>query len=401
MYQELNPFQPGAGLFPPELTGREPEILTFDRLIARSKTRHYERGMIFHGLRGVGKTVLLRHLQQHAERSGWVTLSLEGSLRPSSQQQLRVKLGRDLAQQTRIATQAGLWPKTQAVLKAISSLSLTLGFLNAELILKPQPDEPDYSTGVLEIDFPEAILKLASALKEQANPSALAIFIDEIQDLDKELLELLLLTQHEAGQKELPFYIIGAGLPSVPTKLGDVKTYAERLFTYREIGALTQEAAQRAFTSPIQKHGGDIEPDALDRVLEASQGYPYFIQQFGWSIWNSVNKMPITKEDVEAGLLIGRSELDSGFYRTRWDRTTEAEQSYLLALAVAIGDSLEARTSSLADQLGKNSNALSVVRNSLIEKGLIYSPAYGKVAFTVPGMREFVLRHTQQPGVWA
>ena len=392
MEPDLNPFQPGAGLTPPELTGRDQEIVHFDRLVARSKTRSYERGTMFHGLRGVGKTVLLRYLQNHAERSGWVTISLEGSLRASSQQQARIRLGRDLAQKTRLLAQSTPYSLIAQTVRAISSLSVNLGFASAEVVLNPPVEEPDYSTGVLDIDFPDAILKLATVLKAQTNPSALAFFIDEIQDFDDELLELLLLTQHEAGQQELPFYIIGAGLPSVPTKLGNVKTYAERLFQYREIGALSDDAARRAFLQPVRKVGGDFDEDALDQALTASAGYPYFIQQFGWSIWNSSATHHITAEDVEAGLAIGRSELDSGFYRTRWDRATETEQDYLVALAKTLVDDKTAKTSQIVEALGKPANSSSMARSSLIEKGLIYSPAYGKVAFTVPGMQNFVLR---------
>lgn len=262
-------------------------------------------------------------------------------------------------------------------------------------MLKPKTDEPTFTTGVLDIDFPEAILNLAEALKELPQPKAIGFFIDEIQDLDSELLDLLLTTQHEAGQRELPFYIIGAGLPSVPTRLGEIKTYAERLFSYREIGALTPEATRRAFIEPIRRPGGHIVESALEKATVASQGFPYFIQQYGQAIWNSAAQQTITDDDVLAGLAVGRSELDSGFYLTRWQRTTNAEQDYLVAMA-RVMKGQAARTGEIAEALDKTANGTSVVRKSLIEKGLVYSPGLGQLAFTVPGMQDFVLRQAGQ-----
>ena len=223
-----------------------------------------------------------------------------------------------------------------------------------------------------------------------------------------ELLDMLLTTQHEAGQRELPFYIIGAGLPSVPTRLGEIKTYAERLFSYRDIGALTPEATRRAFIEPIRRPGVHIVESALEKVTVASQGYPYFIQQYGQAIWNSAAQQAITDDDVLAGLAVGRSELDSGFYLTRWQRTTDAEQGYLVAMARVMKGQV-ARTGEIAEALGKTANGTSVVRKSaavqwpgslrrksLIEKGLVYSPGLGQLAFTVPGMQDFVLRQAGQ-----
>lgn len=395
MNQDLNPFTPGAGLTPPELTGRDQEIIDFDRLAARSKMRLTDRGLMLYGLRGVGKTVLLRRLETHAERSGWLTLRLEGSLTSSAQKQLRIKLARDLAQQTRVATQGHTGSAIQRAIASIAELSLTLGFAQARLVLKPKTDEPAFTTGVLDIDFPEAILNLAEALKELPQPKAIGFFIDEIQDLDSELLDMLLTTQHEAGQRELPFYIIGAGLPSVPTRLGEIKTYAERLFSYREIGALTPDATRRAFIEPIRRPGGHIVASALEKATVASQGYPYFIQQYGQAIWNSAAQQTITDDDVLAGLAVGRSELDSGFYLTRWQRTTDAEQDYLVAMA-RVMKGQAARTGEIAETLNKTANGTSVVRKSLIEKGLVYSPGVGQLAFTVPGMQDFVLRQAGQ-----
>lgn len=389
---ELNPFRPGAGLTPPELTGRDQEIIDFDRLVARSKNRFIDRSIMLYGLRGVGKTVLLQRLQTIAKRQGWITIRIEGSLSPTAQQQLRIKLASDLAQQTRIITQHQTSPLLERAVASIAELSVHLGFAQARLVLKPDTNEPPMTTGVLELDFPAAILELAGALKSLPNPSAVGLFIDEIQDLDKELLDLLLTTQHDAGQNELPFYIIGAGLPSVPTRLGDVKTYAERLFSYREIGALTAEATRQAYLEPIKRPGGTIDAEALQAAIDASQGYPYFVQQFGKAIWDSASSQHITLDDVQAGLAIGRSELDSGFYQTRWQRTTESEKEYLQAMAHTMKEQDETLTREIAAALGKSANGTSVLRKTLIEKGIVYSPALGKLSFTVPGMQDFILR---------
>lgn len=396
MEKELNPFQPGAGLTPPELTGREEQIQAFDLLLARTRHRQLGRGMMLFGLRGVGKTVLLRTLQRQAERMGWVTVAIEGSTSKASKSQIRVQLATNLAVATRNVLSNAKNPIVEKALQSLSSLSLTLGFAGASIVLKSEPSKAAPPTGLLDIDFRQAMVDLATALNALPNPAGIGIFIDEIQDLDRELLEILLSTQHEAGQRDLPFYLIGAGLPSVPSRLGEIKTYAERLFTFDEIGPLRPEAARRALEMPFSKPGGKLSEEAIELTLQESDGYPYFIQQFGSAIWDVATQPEVSLSDAKTGIKIGRSKLDFGFYRTRWDRSTESEQEYLHAVSLHLDAVGMAKTKNVASELGKPSSSLSSLRESTIEKGLIYSPGYGKLAFTVPGMDKYILRQMEE-----
>jgi len=398
MEAQLNPFQPGAGLVPPELVGRDEHINAFDVLIQRARHRLLGRGMMLYGLRGVGKTVLLNRMHAMASRAGWTTIKIEGSLQEDSRKQLHLKLGSELTQavlKLRNKTSNGVW---QNLAEKVSSLSVTLGFAGASVALKIDMRQDIQGTGVMEFDLPDILLELAELQLEATSPAAVGIFIDEVQDLEDGFLDTLLTMQHEAGQKGLPLYLIGAGLPSVPARMGDIKTYAERLFTYTEIGALPEEATRRAFTDPFRRYShGEFAEDALATMVEASQGYPYFVQQLGETLWDLADGPDITLEDSMNAVTLGRAALDGGFYRTRWERATQREKRYLVALAQLVEANGQAvPTSALAEPLQSvNISSFSKVRASLVKKGLLYSPAYGRIAFTVPGMDRFIKRAAQ------
>ena len=349
--------------------------------------------MMLYGLRGMGKTVLLRRLQEDAKRAGWVTISLESGTGKNAYTQVRTRLGKELALAVRGYRQKSHWKK---LLSNVASLSATLGFAGASVVLKADTHHSD-TTGLLDFDLPETLLSMARELKDQTPSTGVGIFIDEIQDLDNEMLDILLTTQHEAGQKELPFYIFGAGLPSVPTKLGEIKTYAERLFSYHPLERLNDDQTRLAYADPIAKNGGSITQDALAELVDQSHGYPYFIQQFGRDAWDCASAGNITEDDVRVGVTLGWEELNRGFYMTRWNRATESEKHYLVAVADLMseeeGDSVP--VSEVSSRMKSITTSLSARRASLIEKGVLYSPAYGRIAFTVPGMDRFIKRSAQ------
>jgi hypothetical protein len=233
---------------------------------------------------------------------------------------------------------------------------------------------------------------LSEALKTER--SAFAIFIDEMQDLDPELLAALITVQHSAGQREWPFYIIGAGLPNLPGKLSEARSYAERLFDYRRIGPLDEASSTRALEEPAVKFGARFQPAALQTLLHAAGGYPYFIQEFGKAIWDIAPETPFTADDAELAVAAGRAQLDAGFFPSRWERATKAERRYLLHMAED-GDA-GSSTTAVAERMGTTVNSLGPARSGLIGKGLIYAPEHGKVSFTVPGMADFIRRQYEQ-----
>jgi len=390
MHSELNPYSPGSGLTPPYLVGRQAEIDAFDLVIARSRSRLSSRGIVLHGLRGVGKTVLLNQFREQAERAEWFVIELEGRSTETGNEAIRQKLGRGLLlasrklQRTRHATDA-----VKEALRTVKSFSLSLGVASIAIGLEAAPGRAD--SGQLEVDFEEVVEDLAPALRETA--SAFALFIDEMQDIDPELLVALLAAQHRAGQKGWPFFIFGAGLPSLPSALSDARSYAERLFSYREIGALDAEAALDALVVPAKRQGAIFEESAAETIVDAAGGYPYFLQTYGQTAWEIADSKQISLTDATAAIADGNAELDMGFFPARWDRATPAERHYLRAMAVDGDDG--ARTGEIASRLDVKPASLSPVRQNLIDKGIIYMPERGRVAFTVPNMAAFIKRQFQ------
>lgn len=220
--------------------------------------------------------------------------------------------------------------------------------------------------------------------------TAFGVFIDEMQDLDHELMAAILAVQHRAGQREWPFYVTGAGLPTLPSTLSAARSYAERLFNYREIGPLDDHAARRALVEPARVLGAVYDDDAAELLVRSSRGYPYFLQTYGQAAWDLGIGRIITIEDARGALARGNEELDMGFFPARWDRATPAERNYLGAMSVDEG--APSSTAQLAERLGTKQGRLSPARQALIEKGIIYAPDRGLVAFTVPVMDEFVRR---------
>ena len=376
----LNPYTPGSGRKPPSLQGRDSEIEAFDLLVAKAKSRNYDRGMMLTGLRGVGKTALLNSLRGHADNHDWYTVQMEAQASSSSTKvnykQLASGLKAGLRRYSRKHSITQLAGKVGAMIEG-SSISVA-----GVSVTAPAPDESDV-IGDLE--------ELLDTLCEYARKSgtAIGLFIDEIQDLDLPLLSALVMAQHRANQENWPFYVIGAGLPSVPAVLGKARSYSERLFLYRIIGPLPEQAAHRALADPAESAGGSFTPDALHLLAEASEGYPYFLQEFGKAIWDLAPAAPFTPDDAREALVAGRAQLDQGFYPSRWDRTTPAERRYLRAIA-ATGEP-NPKTSSLSI----SQSAASVARASLIDKGIIYSSERGRIGFTVPGMSTFIARQPE------
>jgi hypothetical protein len=385
--ENLNPYNPGSGLTPPELSGRRAEIDAFDLLVARSHAAAPGRGMVMHGLRGVGKTVLLNAFARQASSHGWLVVPVEGRTTRSGHQAARQKLTRSLGMAARRLTSSGRPSRTiKAALGSVTSFSISVAGSGVALGVEPTKGRAD--SGQIDVDLEELVEDLAPALSERQ--SVLAVFIDEMQDLDAELLSALLATQHRAGQESWPFYVIGAGLPSLPSRLSEQRSYAERLFDYRYIGALDADSAREALVVPAERLGARFEEDASAQLLEASGGYPYFLQTYGKAAWDAASGKTIDTETARVAVIDGTSSLDVGFFPARWDRATPAERTYLRSMALD-GDAGSA-TSDIAARLGLKTSSLTPARGKLIEKGIIFAPERGRVAFTVPGMAGFIER---------
>lgn len=391
MLPELNPYSPGSGLRPPDLVGRSAEIDAFDLIVARSRRGLHSRGIVLHGLRGVGKTVLLNKFRDQAENAGWLLIELEGQASATGALAVRQKLARELVlaarrlHRGRTASDA-----VRRALGTIRSFSVSFGGIGIDLGVEPSTGRAD--SGQIEVDLDELLEDLMPALQEQQ--SAFGVFLDEMQDIDTELLSALLTAQHRAGQKGWPFYVLGAGLPNVPSTLSAARSYAERLFSYRDIGPLDHDAARDALVLPASRFGAHFDDDALGALVEASRGYPFYLQTYGAAAWELAIGHVITIDDARGAVARGNDDLDMGFFPARWERATPAERSYLSAMSVDGGAA--SSTSGVAARLGTKPSNLSPARQSLIKKGIIYSPDRGFVAFTVPNMDDFVRRQIDE-----
>lgn len=374
----MNPYTPGSGRRPPSLQGRDREIDAFDLLVARAKARHYDRGMILSGLRGVGKTALLNHLRGHAERHQWYTVKIEAQNSTTgsrlNHKQLAIGLRNGMRKFSRVHAlkQAG-----EHVMSLIEGSSLSVAGVSVSA-----PGSHALEDTLFDIEeIVEAVCDLVAA-----KGVALAVFVDEMQDLDADLTAGLIVAQHRANQEGWPFYVIGAGLPNLPAVLAESRSYAERLFFYSTIGALDPDAARAALVDPAATVGGRFMPDALDMLLTVTEGYPYFLQEFGSAVWEVAAAAPFAADDAAAAIEVGTAHLDQGFFPSRWDRATPAERRYLRAIA-----NTEQSSPKTADLSIPQSTA-GPLRAALIRKGIVYSPEHGRIAFTVPGMANFIAR---------
>lgn len=246
-------------------------------------------------------------------------------------------------------------------------------------------------TGQLETDLAKLARDLGGAAQEEG--IGLALLIDEAQDLTAEELTAVCSAAHLVSQQEWPVLFALAGLPNLPRVLAEAKSYSERLFVYERIEQLDPVLARTAITEPAQTEGVSWDEDAVDLVVSETAGYPYFLQQFGQDTWNEAEGPSVHLADARVGAARGRAALDDGFFRARWDRATRGEQGYLRAMATD-GD-VGSSSGEVALRLQKRPSSLGPVRAKLIGKGLVYAPEHGVVAFTVPGMADFIHRQVE------
>lgn len=389
----MNPYNPGSGVPPRFLAGREAEVSAFDLLVVRTERSMPARPMVLSGLRGVGKTVLLNRLKGIADHHGWLTIKLEGRPGADGARDIRRTLARELQiASRRFVSQIGV-ESVKKFLRTVTSFSATVGVEGISLGV--DIDATRANTGFIDIDLHDVVEDVSRALRSLKK--GFAIFIDEMQDVDDDLLAALVTVQHFAVQNELPFFVTGAGLPDLPARLADARSYAERLFDYRQIGRLSVDQAKESLAVPASQMGQSYSPEALETLLDASGRYPYFIQEFGSAMWEVAAKSPFTGEEAAVATRIGLQRLDAGFFPSRWDRATSRERDYMDAMAKD-GDE-PSNTGAVALRMGMKVTSLGPTRAQLISKGLIYSPEYGQVAFTVPGMAAFIERqHHESAG---
>lgn len=390
-----NPYAPGAGQRPPELAGRDREVDQFDVVLERVARGRPERSLVLTGLRGVGKTVLLNALRSQAISRMWGTGKIEA--RPD--QSIRRPLTNALHMAVRELTPRHRDPdQVEAFLGVLKAFALRSNDSGTKLRDRWQPGI-DVSaatgradTGDIEVDAVELLVDAAGLARDVG--AGIGIFIDEMQDIPPADVSALCTACHEMSQLGLPLVVVGAGLPHLPAVLSASKSYSERLFRYVRIDRLEREAADHALVVPAAEEGVTYEPEALDALFEATDGYPYFVQAYGKMTWDHAPTTPITPADVKVAEPDAQAELAVGFFGSRYERATPAERDYLRAMA-AVSEELDGTisTSELAAYLKRKPSSLSPARDSLIKKGLVFSAERGAIAFTVPHFGSYLRRY--------
>jgi len=384
----LNPYMPGAGRKPTALVGRDDALRAWGVALRRAERGTTDQPMILYGLRGVGKTVLITQLRHDAEdRDWWVAQVEAGTERP-----LREILGEGLYEPLSEISRPSAGKRVLRALKTALSFKASYDATGNWTFGVDLSDAAGggADTGMLATDLRMILKDLSLAAREAG--VGLAILIDEAQDLDTEELKTLAVIAQAAAQDNWPVLFALAGLPSLPQTLAEAKSYTER-FQFIKVERLSESDARAAILRPAEGEGVSWSTEALEHVVSHSGRYPYFIQQFGQEAWNVAEGLRIGLTDAKLGVVQGQSQLDNGFFRSRWDRTTAAEKRYLRAMCPE-GDA-GVGSGEVASRMGKSLNQLGPIRARLIHKGLIYAPDHGIVAFTVPGMAGFIDRQIE------
>ena len=380
-----NPYVPGAGTPPPELAGRHEVLERAEIALTRVQRGRPSKGLIVVGLRGVGKTVLLVRFQRQAESLGYQAMLIEAHEGKQLPELLVPALRRILLG---LSISAAAGDKGRRALRVLRSFmgSVKINWNDLELGIEPLAGTADSRD--LEHDLADLFIAVGEAAAERG--TAVALCIDEMQYLSQAEFSALIMATHKVSQLKLPLIVVGAGLPQIVGLAGQSKSYAERLFDYPRVGALAEMDARQALTQPAADMGVQFEPEALQQLVAVTRGYPYFLQQWGYEVWNVADTNLITARDVEQATRHAIAALDESFFRVRFDRCTPSEKRYMRALA-DLGEGPK-RSGDVADRLGVKVTSIGPTRAKLIMKGMIYSPQHGETAFTVPLFDDFMRR---------
>ena len=383
-----NPFTPGAGNRPPLLVGRDASLEAMSVAVQRLDVGRFERSILLTGLRGVGKTVLLNEFGRIAEGHGWVHEHLEATEDTQVGGAVATLARRVLLE---LSVKERMKDRARSALGALRTFvkvhvpTRDGGALTIDL--EPRPGLAD--SGDLDGDLGGVFKEVGETAR--AGQTGVLLTIDELQYLSRSELGALIVGLHRVSQLGLPLLVAGAGLPSLPGLAGEARSYAERLFSYVEVDSLDHDDARRALVEPVEDEGAAWEPAAVEQVIAHTEGYPYFLQEFGKQAWNLAEGSTITASDVSSSVTLALDDLDRGFFRARIDKTTDAERDYLRAMAGLEGPG-PYRSGDVSAALDKLTTQTGPVRDRLIKRGLLYAPRHGFIAFTVPMFDQFIRR---------
>ena len=381
---KVNPYRPGAGLMPTYLAGREEDIENVEQMFQALKMNIPTQSIIFSGLRGVGKTVLINRLQKIAESQGVFCRHIEVETRNDFVSQIAT------CSQTFLREVSGKEKFRNLVKKSLDAIkSLVVSFDPGDNTFSLSVQDKElYQSSNLTQSMTDVFTSIGEAAYESETP--ICFFIDEIQYMKANELGSLIAALHRTNQLGYPVMIVGAGLPKIYKMLSDEKTYSERLFLYKEIGSLTAEQSRQAIEEPVKKFHVSYTEDAVEKIISITKGYPFFIQQLCQIVYQKTDENVIQCSDVERIIIMFYEELDTGFFKVRYERCADSDKKFIFAM-VKCGE-LPCTIANVAKNLHKGVSSISTTRAQLINKGIIYPIRYRELDFTVPEFSGFIQR---------
>lgn len=384
---KINPYRPGAGLTPAYLAGRDDDILAVNQMFEALKMNIPSQSIIFSGLRGVGKTVLINRLQKNAENRGIFCRHIEVETRNDFVSQIAACSQMFLREVSKKERLKNLVRKS---LDAIKSLVISFDPDNNTFSLSMQEKEL-FQLNNLTQSLTDVFTLIGETAYEAETP--ICFFIDEIQYMKTEELGSLIAALHRTNQLGYPVMIIGAGLPKIYKMLSDEKTYSERLFVYQNIGSLNEQQAAQAIIEPVRKFHASYTMEAVDKIFQITKGYPFFIQQLCQIIYQKTEGSLIDIKDVNPAVDSFFRTLDNGFFKVRYERCADSDKKFIFAM-VKCGK-LPCTISNIAQNLNKSVTSISTTRAQLINKGIIFPVRYKELDFTVPEFDGFIKRREE------
>lgn len=381
---KVNPYRPGAGLMPIYLAGRDSDITEMEYLFDALRLKIPTQSVIFSGLRGVGKTVLINRLQEIAERKEIFCKHIEVEERNDFISQI-ANCSQSFLR--KISVKEKMKSLIQTSLDAIKALVISFDSSSNSFSLSVQEKEL-YMSNNLTQSLTDVFITLGEIAYNLDSP--ICFFIDEIQYMKKEELSALIAALHRVNQLGYPVMLVGAGLPKIYTLLSEAKSYSERLFIYKEIDSLDEQQCNDAIRKPAEKMEIKYDDDAVEKIIDITKGYPFFIQQLCQIVFQNVEKNVIHLADVENNISHFFHTLDNGFFKVRYERCTESDKRFIFAMATC--DKLPCTISNVATIMKRDVKAISTSRAQLINKGIIYAVKYKELDFTVPEFSEFIKR---------
>ncbi len=381
---KVNPYRPGAGLMPGYIAGRDEDIQNVEQMFEALTLNIPTQSIIFSGLRGVGKTVLINKLQSIAEEKGIFCRHIE------------IEERNDFISQIAECSQAFLRTVSakekfkhlvQKPLDAIKSLMISFNPNDNTFSLSLQ-DRELYLSSNLTQSLTDVFTTIGETAQKTETP--ICFFIDEIQYMKQNQLGSLIAALHRTNQLGYPVMVVGAGLPKIYKMLSDEKSYSERLFLYKQVDSLTYDQSKKAIEEPAKKFHVSYTEDAVTKIIDVTKGYPFFIQQLCQIVYKKTDSNKIEISNVESCIEEFLKTLDEGFFKSRYERCAQTDKKFVFAM-VKCGE-LPCTISNVAKNLHKNVNSISTTRAQLINKGIIYPVRYKELDFTVPEFAGYIQR---------